>query len=82
MSRPLALSAYRAVTALLEPIAPALLRGRAAEGKEDLPRIGERLAQLNLPLERTQVRAPGLFSTAGLTHASTVNAVSGLRAAL
>lgn len=39
----LALSAYRAATALLEPMAPALLRARARRGKEDPARLPERL---------------------------------------
>lgn len=38
-----ALAAYRLLTAALEPIAPALLKRRAARGKEDPARIGERL---------------------------------------
>jgi 3-deoxy-D-manno-octulosonic-acid transferase len=41
----LALAVYRAVTGMLEPLAPALLRGRANRGKEDLIRMGERLGQ-------------------------------------
>ena len=47
----LALSLYRAATGLLEPLAPGLLRSRAAAGKEDAARLGERLG-------RTQVRRP------------------------
>jgi 3-deoxy-D-manno-octulosonic-acid transferase len=43
--RPGALSLYRAATGLLEPIAPALLAGRARKGKEDPARIAERLGR-------------------------------------
>lgn len=48
MSRParsLALGAYRAATGLAEPLAPALLNGRARRGKEDSGRIAERLGR-------------------------------------
>ena len=38
----LALPLYRAATRLLEPLAPGLLRWRAARGKEDPARLGER----------------------------------------
>lgn len=48
MSRPLPLRLYRLATAALEPVAPALLRRRAASGKEDAARIGERLGQAGL----------------------------------
>ncbi len=41
----LALSIYRAATGLLEPLAPRLLKARAARGKEDAGRIGERLGR-------------------------------------
>jgi 3-deoxy-D-manno-octulosonic-acid transferase len=41
--RPLSLAFYAAATALAEPLAPGLLRRRAAGGKEDTARIGERL---------------------------------------
>lgn len=43
MTIPLAL--YRAATGLLEPLAPALLRGRARKGKEDAARLHERLGR-------------------------------------
>lgn len=43
MNLPLAL--YRGVTGLLEPWVPSLLTGRAKRGKEDVARIGERLAK-------------------------------------
>ncbi|WP_454762082.1 3-deoxy-D-manno-octulosonic acid transferase [Caulobacter segnis] len=43
--RPGALSLYRAATGLLEPIAPALLAGRARKGKEDPARLAERLGR-------------------------------------
>lgn len=36
---------YRAATALIEPFAPALLRGRAGKGKEDVARLNERLGR-------------------------------------
>lgn len=45
MSRPLPLALYGAATALLEPLAPAVLRGRARRGKEDPARLGERLGR-------------------------------------
>jgi 3-deoxy-D-manno-octulosonic-acid transferase len=41
----LPLTAYRAVTTLLEPLAPALLRRRAEAGKEDPARLAERLGR-------------------------------------
>jgi 3-deoxy-D-manno-octulosonic-acid transferase len=41
----LSLGLYRAATGLLEPIAPALLAGRARKGKEDPKRLAERLAR-------------------------------------
>jgi 3-deoxy-D-manno-octulosonic-acid transferase len=44
---PLAL--YAAVTGLLEPLAPALLRRRAAAGKEDTARLAERLGRASVP---------------------------------
>lgn len=44
----LALSAYRAATGLLQPLAPALLRRRAARGREDPARLGERLGQASV----------------------------------
>jgi 3-deoxy-D-manno-octulosonic-acid transferase len=42
---PLPLMLYRAASGLLEPLAPALLRARAAKGKEDSARLGERLGR-------------------------------------
>jgi 3-deoxy-D-manno-octulosonic-acid transferase len=45
---PLSLRLYAAATALAEPLAPALLRRRAARGKEDLARLGERLGRSRL----------------------------------
>ena len=45
----LALSLYRAATALLEPLAPALLARRARRGKEDPTRLGERLGKAGAP---------------------------------
>ena len=41
----LGLAAYRCLTALLEPLAPQVLRGRARKGKEDPARMGERLGR-------------------------------------
>lgn len=41
----LALSVYRLLTRLIEPIAPRLLDARAARGKEDPARVDERLGQ-------------------------------------
>lgn len=43
--RPLPLRLYGAVTALLSPLAPALLDRRAKAGKEDPARLGERLGR-------------------------------------
>lgn len=42
---PLSLRAYRAVTALAEPLAPWLLARRARRGKEDFARLAERLGR-------------------------------------
>ncbi|MFC3079000.1 3-deoxy-D-manno-octulosonic acid transferase [Phenylobacterium terrae] len=47
--RSLALGAYRAATGLAEPLAPALLNGRARRGKEDPARIAERLGRPTAP---------------------------------
>jgi 3-deoxy-D-manno-octulosonic-acid transferase len=44
-----ALAAYRAVTAALEPLAPRLLAARARAGKEDSVRLGERLGHAGAP---------------------------------
>ncbi|HTI67809.1 MAG TPA: glycosyltransferase N-terminal domain-containing protein [Caulobacteraceae bacterium] len=46
---PLGLALYRAATAALEPVVPALLRFRAARGKEDPARLGERLGRASVP---------------------------------
>jgi len=43
--RPPELALYAAVTALVEPLAGAALRRRAARGKEDAARLGERLGR-------------------------------------
>ncbi len=43
--RPLPLALYAAATGLAEPLVPGLLRRRAARGKEDPARIGERLGR-------------------------------------
>ena len=45
----LALAAYRVATGLLEPLAPALLKRRAARGKEAPARVGERLGHPSRP---------------------------------
>ncbi len=45
----LALSAYRAASILLEPLAPALLAARMRRGKEDPARLPERLGVASLP---------------------------------
>jgi len=42
---PLSLSLYRLATRALEPVAPLLLKRRAAKGKEDPARLNERLAR-------------------------------------
>ena len=47
--RPLSLAFYAAATGLAEPLAPGLLRRRAARGKEDPARIGERLGRAGVP---------------------------------
>lgn len=44
-----ALAAYRAATAAVEPLAPALLRRRVARGREDPSRLGERLGRPSAP---------------------------------
>ena len=44
----LGLFAYRCLTALLEPLAPGVLAGRARKGKEDPARMGERLGRASL----------------------------------
>ena len=46
---PLSLMLYGAATGLMEPLAPALLRGRARKGKEDVARIPERLGRASAP---------------------------------
>ncbi len=48
MSAP-ALTLYRAATAALQPLAPALLALRARQGKEERSRLGERLGRPSLP---------------------------------
>jgi 3-deoxy-D-manno-octulosonic-acid transferase len=45
VSTPLPLALYGAATSLLEPFAPAILRGRARRGKEDPTRLSERLGR-------------------------------------
>lgn len=45
---PLSLTLYAAGTRLLEPLAPTLLKRRAAQGKEDPDRLGERLGRAGL----------------------------------
>ncbi len=47
--RTLPLALYAAATGLLEPLAPSLLRRRAARGKEDAARLNERLGRAALP---------------------------------
>ena len=46
---PWPLALYGAVTGLLEPLAPVLLRRRARRGKEDPARLGERLGRASTP---------------------------------
>jgi len=46
---PLSLILYRAGVALLEPFTPGLLARRAAKGKEDAARLGERLGRASAP---------------------------------
>ncbi len=45
----LALTAYRWLTGLLEPLAPRLLDARAQRGKEDRDRLNERLGHSDMP---------------------------------
>lgn len=47
--RPLALTGWRLLTGLAAPLAPLLLRQRAARGKEDTKRLGERLGHTQVP---------------------------------
>ena len=47
--RPLSLALYAGATRLLEPMAGALLRRRAGQGKEDPARLPERLGRAGLP---------------------------------
>ncbi|KRB52854.1 3-deoxy-D-manno-octulosonic acid transferase [Phenylobacterium sp. Root700] len=47
--RPLSLALYAAATRLAEPLAPGLLARRAARGKEDPARVGERLGHASAP---------------------------------
>jgi len=49
VTKPSPLAFYGVLTALLEPFAPALLRRRAARGKEDAARLGERLGRASVP---------------------------------
>jgi 3-deoxy-D-manno-octulosonic-acid transferase len=49
VKRTLPLALYAAATGLLEPLGPALLRGRARRGKEDPDRLGERLGRPSIP---------------------------------
>ena len=49
MSLPVGLKAWRLLTRLLSPLAPLLLRERAARGKEDWTRLNERLGVSGLP---------------------------------
>ncbi len=49
MSLPFSLALYRAATTALTPVAPALLRRRAAKGKEDPARLNERLGKPAIP---------------------------------
>jgi 3-deoxy-D-manno-octulosonic-acid transferase len=49
VSTTLPLALYGAATGLLEPFAPALLRGRARRGKEDAARLTERLGRPGAP---------------------------------
>lgn len=46
---PFALTGWRVLTGLAAPLAPLLLRQRAARGKEDPARLGERLGRTQVP---------------------------------
>lgn len=48
LSLPLSLALYRLATTALAPVAPLLLKRRAAQGKEDLARLHERLGRPRL----------------------------------
>lgn len=47
--RPLSLGLYGLATGLVEPLIPVLLRRRAAAGKEDRQRVGERMGYAGMP---------------------------------
>lgn len=47
--RPTPIAFYSLVTGLLEPLAPVVLRRRAARGKEEAARLGERLGHASVP---------------------------------
>ncbi len=49
MSRPLGLTVWRLLTAAITPLAPLYFRNRAARGKEDRARLGERLGIATIP---------------------------------
>ncbi len=49
VSPPLSLRLYRAATAVVSPLAPAVLRARARQGREDPARLGERLGRPGRP---------------------------------
>jgi len=49
VSLPLSLNLYRLATAALDPVAPLLLKRRAARGKEDAARLNERLGRPRTP---------------------------------
>lgn len=53
--RPFPLALYAALTGLAEPLAPALLRRRAARGKEDPLRVSERLGRASAPRPEGEV---------------------------
>jgi 3-deoxy-D-manno-octulosonic-acid transferase len=47
-AEPISLRLYAAATAMVEPLAPTLLRERARRGKEEAGRLGERLGQATM----------------------------------
>jgi 3-deoxy-D-manno-octulosonic-acid transferase len=49
VSPPASLTTYRLASGLIEPFAPAMLRGRARRGREDPARLGERLGRASIP---------------------------------
>jgi 3-deoxy-D-manno-octulosonic-acid transferase len=77
--RTLPLALYGAATGLMEPLAPAVLRGRARRGKEDPDRLAERLGRASR--ERTSGPLAWLHGVSVGEATSLLPLVSALRAA-